>query len=132
MKSCKIIDIPNFGDERGYMSVLDDNQALPFRPKRLFYSYGVPADQVRGKHANIKSNFLMVAVSGSVKVLVDDGKKQESFVLNDPTKGLFIKKGTWKEMSNFSKDAVLLVIADTNYDKSEYITDYDEFKKAAK
>lgn len=129
MKECRIINLPNFNDQRGKMTVLEVDTALPFSPKRAFFVYDVPKNQVRGEHANIKTKFVMVAVSGSVDIMVSNGSEQKTFTLNDPTKGLFLDSNTWKTMKNFSKNTVLLILADTKYDKLEYITNYAEFKK---
>lgn len=129
MKECKLINLPNFGDQRGKMTVLETDKALPFSPKRAFFIYDVPKNQVRGEHANMKTKLIMVAINGSVDVVVSNGSEQETFVLNDPTKGLFLDSNTWKTMKNFSKNAILLIIADTKYDKAEYITDYAKFKE---
>lgn len=129
MKECKIINLPNFDDHRGKMSVLEAEQALPFRPQRVFFIYDVPPDQIRGEHANLKTKFVIVAISGSIKITVSNGKEEESFILDSPTKGLFLDSNTWKTMNNFSKNAILLIIADTRYDKNEYITNFEVFKK---
>lgn len=132
MKECRIIKIPNFGDERGKMSVLEADEALPFSPKRVFYIYDVPANQIRGQHANTKTKFVMVAIKGSVKVTVSNGQEEESFILDNPSKGLFLDSNTWKTMSDFSNDSALLVIASAKYDKEEYITDFEMFKSRRK
>lgn len=129
MKECKLINLPNFGDQRGKMTVLEANVALPFLPKRAFFVYDVPKDQVRGEHANIKTKFVMVAIKGSVDIVVSNGLEQETFTLDSPTKGLFLDSNTWKTMKNFSENAILLIIANTKYDKTEYITDFTEFKE---
>lgn len=127
MQSYKIIDLPNFTDPRGKMTVAEAGQALPFTPQRLFFIYDTPTHQRRGEHANTKTQFIMIAINGSVTVDVDDGHKKDTFILNDPTKGLYLSASTWKVMRDFSPGSVLLVIANTKYDKDEYITDYEEF-----
>ena len=127
MKSYKMINLPSFEDTRGKMTVAEASQALPFTPRRLFFIYDTPADQKRGEHANTKTQFVLIAAKGSVTVDVDDGSRKDSFVLNDPTKGLYLSASTWKVMHSFSPDALLLVVADTKYDKNEYITDYGKF-----
>ena len=129
MKECKIINLPNFGDARGKMTVLEAGATLPFHPQRAFFIYDVPANQTRGEHANLKTKFVIIAVKGSVEILVSNGRDEECFTLNNPTKGLFIDSKTWKTMKNFSQDAVLLIIANTKYDQNEYIRNYEEFKK---
>lgn len=131
-KEIKLIDFQAHIDDRGSLVVIEELKSIPFSPKRIFYTFNVNDDKTRGNHANINSEFVMVAVKGSVKIDIDDGKKKYSYVLDDPTKGLYIPNLTWKTMSEFSKDAVLMVIANTLYDKSEYINDYDEFIKYLK
>ena len=83
----------------------------------------------RGCHANRNSEFILISVSGSCTVLVDDGQERQEFVLDSPQKGLYCGKMTWKEMYNFSPDNVLLVLASTEYEVNEYIKDYEQFKK---
>ena len=127
MKSYELINLPNFTDDRGKMTVAEADQALPFAPQRLFFIYDTPSNQRRGEHANTKTQFVMIAINGSITVDVDDGQRKDTFVLNDPTKGLYLSASTWKVMRDFSPGAVLLVIANTKYDKDEYVTDYEEF-----
>ena len=126
-KDVRIIELQHNGDDRGSLVVLEESKAIPFQPRRLFYTYGVKDGKSRGNHANINSEFVMVALSGSVKISVDDGKEKYEFVLDDPTKALYIPNLTWKSMSEYTEDAILLVIASTLYDKEEYINDYDSF-----
>lgn len=130
--SVKEIELQFNGDDRGALVVIEGEKNIPFNIKRLFYIYGVNDNKSRGNHANIDSEFVMVALNGSVNVHVDDGYKKYDYTLNDPKKGLYLSKLTWKCMDNFSKDAILLVIANTHYNKEEYINDYDEFIKVVK
>ena len=130
MKKCtKIINFQLNEDDRGSLVVMESMKQIPFDIKRIFYTYGVKDDKSRANHANIDSEFVMVAVCGSVTVLVDDGKKKEEFVLDDPSKGLYIPNLTWKKMYNFKDNAVVMVIANTLYNKDEYINNYDDFIK---
>ncbi len=128
-KSTKIINFQLNEDDRGSLVVMESMKQIPFDIKRIFYTYGVKDDKSRANHANIDSEFVMVAVCGSVTVLVDDGKKKEEFVLDDPSKGLYIPNLTWKKMYNFKDNAVVMVIANTLYNKDEYINNYDDFIK---
>ena len=126
-KDIRVIKFQSNEDDRGSLVVIEDTKEIPFDPKRIFYSYGVSGDKSRANHANINSEFVMVAVVGSVTVDVFDGYEKTTYVLDDPKEGLYIPNLTWKSMYNFSPDAVIMVIASTLYDRNEYINDYDEF-----
>lgn len=126
------IQFEQHGDERGQLVVVEGNKTIPFDIKRIFYIYGSDANVVRGCHANKKSEFVLINVNGSSKVLVDDGHKQEVIVLDKFHEGLYLPKMLWKEMFDFSEDAVLLVLASEYYDAEEYIRDYESFKKEVK
>ena len=103
-------------------------QDVPFEIKRIFYIYGSDAEVVRGKHANRKSQFVLINVSGTSKVKVRDGKGNEAiFCLNRPHTGIYLPKMIWKDMYDFSEDSVLLVLASEHYDPDEYIRDYEEY-----
>jgi dTDP-4-dehydrorhamnose 3,5-epimerase-like enzyme len=132
MEICKILNFKELGDERGELVVVEGNQDIPFEIKRIFYIYGSDSDVIRGKHANINSEFVLINVSGTSKVMVTDGKKKEIVNLDKPLKGVYLPKMVWKEMYDFSSDSVLLVLASTHYDGKEYIRDYNEFLKITK
>ena len=102
---------------------------IPFEIKRVFYIYGSDSQVVRGQHANRNSEFVLINVSGSSKVRVDNGFEEEIIELNRPRMGLYLPTMVWKDMYDFSEDSVLLVLANTHYDGHEYIRDYDEFIK---
>ncbi len=125
----KFIDFQVNEDDRGSLVVVEKGKHLPFLPKRFFYIYNVKDGKSRGNHANINSKFIMIPMKGQVDVLVDNGKTKKEFHLDDPHKGLYIPNLTWKSMYNFSDDCVLLVVANTVYDGSEYIKQYDDFIK---
>ena len=122
-----ILDFPELGDERGNLVVVEGGIQIPFNIQRLFYIYGSDNSVVRGKHANVRSQFVLVNVSGSSKVRVDDGRESRIIELNKPRMGLFLSRMLWKEMYDFSPDSVLLVLSDEHYDGDEYIRDYDEY-----
>lgn len=128
----KEINFQYNGDDRGSLVIVESNKIIPFDIKRLFYIYGVKDDKSRGNHANIDSEFVMVALKGNVTVMVDNGFEKIEYVLDDPKKGIYLPKLTWKSMYNFSEDSILLVIANTLYNKDEYINDYEQFKKYVK
>lgn len=125
----KLIDIKVFGDDRGKLASFENNSNIPFDLKRVFYIFDTKSAVSRGCHANKNSEFLLVVISGSCKVKLDDGKEIIDISLSDPHKALYIDKMIWKEMYDFSYNSVLLVLTNTYYDEKEYIRDYDEFLK---
>ena len=125
----KILEFGDLGDERGKLVVVEGAQDIPFEIKRVFYIYGSDSQVVRGQHANRNSEFVLINVSGSSKVRVDNGFEEEIIELNRPRMGLYLPTMVWKDLYDFSEDSVLLVLANTHYDGHEYIRDYDEFIK---
>lgn len=130
--TAKVLSLKEIEDERGRLTIAEYEKDIPFVVKRIFYMSGVPSDETRGNHANTKSQFLMICLRGRVEIEVDDGASTETFLLNGSDKALFLPKNTWKVMRNFSEDCLLLVLADTTYDATEYIKSQDEFKKYVK
>lgn len=127
IEKCKLIEFEQKGDERGHLVIIEGSQDIPFEIKRVFYIYGSDEDVVRGKHANLNSEFVLINVSGTSKVKVDDGVNQKVFDLNRPHIGIYIPKMVWKDMYDFSEDSVLLVLASEHYDSQEYIRDYKQY-----
>ena len=128
MNKVKMLDFPQMGDERGHLVIVEGGREIPFDIKRVFYIYGSGRDVVRGQHANRKSEFVLINVVGTSKVKVKDGEGNEAiYCLNRPHTGVYLPNMVWKDMYDFSEDSVLLCIASTNYDASEYIRDYEEF-----
>lgn len=126
----QLFEFKEYGDERGNLVVIEGSGIdIPFEIKRAFYMYGSDATVIRGQHANRITSFILINVSGSSKVKIDNGKESIIIELNKPRMGLHIKPMVWKEMYDFSPDSVLLVLADTHYDGSEYIRDYEEYQK---
>ena len=123
----KIIDIPKVHDERGFLAVIEKD-AIPFAIKRVYYLYDVPSDSFRGGHAHKEQESVIIALSGSFEVLIDDGETKRRIMLNKPNQGLYIPTDIWREIDNFSSGSVCLVLASTEYDEVEYIRDYDDFK----
>lgn len=129
IEKCKQLNFKVNGDARGNMVVVEGGQAVPFEINRLFYIYGTDPEAIRGQHANRKSDFAMVCVSGSCKVRITDGTAETVVSLDEPMKGIYIPRMLWKDMYDFSEDAVLLVMASTHYDANEYIRDFDDYCK---
>ena len=128
----RIINFNEFGDERGNLVVAEGSgMDVPFDIKRVFYMYGSDPDIIRGQHANRKTEFVLINVSGTSKVKVDNGFETEIIELNKPRMGLYIDVMVWKDMYDFSGDSVLLVLASEHYDGAEYIRDYDMFYRGA-
>ena len=129
----QIINFNEYGDERGNLVVAEgDGIDVPFSIKRVFYMYGSDPEIVRGQHANRKTGFVLINVSGTSRVKVDNGFETEVIELNKPRMGLYLKTMLWKDMYDFSPDSVLLVLASEHYDGEEYIRDYEEFLKEVK
>lgn len=127
IEDCKFLEFPQNGDERGHLVVIEGNQNIPFDIKRVFYIYGSDRDVIRGRHANYNSEFVLINVSGTSKVKVDDGANQKIFHLDRPHVGIYLPKLVWKEMYDFSEDSVLLCLSSEHYDANEYIRDYDKY-----
>lgn len=127
-KQYKIIEFVDLGDERGNLVVIEgDGTDIPFTIRRVFYIYGSDTKVMRGQHANRETEFLLVNVSGTSKVRVDNGRESLVIELNRPRMGLYLSPMVWKDMYDFSPDSVLLVLASRHYDGAEYIRDYQEY-----
>lgn len=130
IKQAEVLEFTDCGDERGKLIVVEGNVDVPFEIKRVFYMYGSDDTVVRGMHANLKTEFVLINVAGTSKVKVLDGKGNETiYLLNRPNTGIYLPKMTWKEMYDFSADSVLLCLASEHYDGTEYIRDYNEYLK---
>ena len=123
----KLLTFKDLGDERGKLVVIEGEKDIPFEIARAFYIYGSDSTVVRGKHANRNSEFVLVNVAGKSKVMITDGSRKEVVVLDKPMEAVYIPKMIWKEMYDFSSDSVLLVLANTHYDGTEYIRDFAEY-----
>lgn len=129
----KILEFVDLGDERGNLVVIEgDGMDIPFDIKRVFYIYGSDAKVVRGQHANRETEFLLVNVSGTSKVRIDNGSESKIILLNRPRMGLYLSSMLWKDMYDFSEDSVLLVLASRHYDAAEYIRNYSDYLAALK
>ncbi|MGO5029159.1 sugar 3,4-ketoisomerase [Candidatus Agathobaculum pullicola] len=124
-----VLQFKQNGDQRGHLVVVEGNKDIPFSIARIFYIYGSDREVVRGCHANRRSEFVLINVSGTSKVKVMDGKAEKVIVLDKPHMGVYLPEMVWKEMYDFSEDSVLLCIASEVYDPSEYIRDYAEYLK---
>ena len=127
-----IIQLPKFLDQRGNLSFIEEHKHIPFKIKRTYWIYDVPGGESRGGHAYRNTEEFIVALSGAFEVVLDDGVKKESFLLNRSYYGLYVPKGYWREMLNVSPNSVGLILATTLYEPYDYIRDYDEFLKLKK
>ncbi|MBW8185201.1 sugar 3,4-ketoisomerase [Shewanella nanhaiensis] len=123
----KLIQFQSHGDERGSLVSLEDHKNIPFTIKRVYYLFNTKDDVRRGFHAHKKLKQLAVVLKGSCRFLLDDGKEKIDILLDNPSQGLYIESFLWREMYDFSEDCVLLVLADSFYDESDYIRDYQDF-----
>ena len=126
--NCEILSLPKIGDERGNLSIIEQNKQIPFVIKRVHWVYDVPGGYDRGGHAYKITEEFIVALSGSFDVVVDDGEEKKTFQLNRSYFGLYVPKGMWRTMTNFSTNSLALVLSSTEYDEHDYVSDYDEFK----
>ena len=127
VQDCKIIEIPKVHDKRGSLAVVE-KQILPFEIKRVYYLYDVPSDAYRGGHAHRSLKQLIIAVSGSFEVVINDGVSSKTVLLNKPNKGLLLVPNIWREIDNFSSGSVCLVLASDVYIEDDYIRDFDTFR----
>ena len=122
-----IINIPKIEDARGNLSFLEGLKHIPFNIKRSYWIYDVPGGQKRGGHAYKNQKEIIIALSGSFDICIDDGINIKSLSLNRSYYGLYVPDGIWREISNFSTNSLALVISSTEYCESDYIRNYEEF-----
>ncbi|MFN3951081.1 MAG: sugar 3,4-ketoisomerase [Thermaurantimonas sp.] len=123
----QIIPLPKFEDPRGNLSFIEEFKHIPFKIERVYWIYDVPGGQVRGGHAFKQQQELIVALSGSFDVVVDDGKVKQTFSLNRSYYGLYIPNGLWRQMQNFSTNALAMVLSSTYFSEEDYIRNYHEY-----
>lgn len=125
----KLIELPKFADPRGNLSFIEQNNHIPFEIQRTYWIYDVPGGEARGGHAYKENQEFIVALSGSFDVILDDGKEKKAFSLNRSYYGLYVPKGLWREMNNFSTNSLAVEFASAKYNPKDYIRDYDNFLK---
>lgn len=126
---CRIIDLPKFLDKRGNLSFIEEFKQIPFKIERTYWIYDVPGGEHRGGHAYRENEEFIIALSGSFDVIIDDGREKKTYSLNRSYYGLYVPKGLWREMNNFSTNSLALVLASTPYKETDYIRDYNVFKQ---
>lgn len=130
LKDCRIIELPKIQDNRGNLTFIEGGRHVPFEIKRVYYLYDVPGGASRAGHGHKTLHQLMIAMSGSFDVTLDDGKERQLFHLNRSYYGLYIPPMLWRDLDNFSSGAVCMVLASHYYDESDYFRNYDEFLRA--
>lgn len=134
-RNCRWIAAPGAADARGRLNFLqfggEPGKGLPFQPQRLFWLHHIAPGQWRGRHGHRQSELVLVALHGGCQVHLDDGRTTEKVMLDDPAKGLHVGTWVWHELTDFTPQAAILVIASTLYDEAEYLRDYEVFKREA-
>jgi len=130
INKCRIIDLPKISDPRGNLTFIEGGNHIPFEIRRVYYLYDVPGGAERGGHAHKDLHQLIIAMSGSFDVVLDDGHEKRRIHLNRSYNGLYVCPMIWRELDNFSSGSVLMVLASNVYDESDYYRDYSEFMKA--
>lgn len=125
----RIIDLPKITDPRGNLTVAESLKNIPFSTKRVYWTYDIPAGESRGGHAHKECKEMIIAVSGSFDVTLDDGTEKITYHLNHPYQGLFVDTGIWRTLDDFSSGSVCLVLASELFDLDDYIYEYDDFLK---
>ena len=127
LEEITLTNIPTITDARGNLAVIE-KECLPYSIKRAYYLFDVPSDSYRGGHAHKEQLEFLIALSGSFNVTLDNGSQKKSFLLNKPNKGLLLPPGIWRELEDFSSGAVCLVLSSGEFDESDYIRDYKDFR----
>jgi oxalate decarboxylase/phosphoglucose isomerase-like protein (cupin superfamily) len=125
----KLIDLPKIIDHRGNLSFIEFPKNIPFNFERVYWIYDVPSGETRGGHAFKESNELIIAISGSFEVKLDDGINKKTFMLNRSYQGVYVPNNTWRSLDNFSTNSLCLILSSHSYSDDDYIRDYEEFKK---
>jgi hypothetical protein len=128
--SCKLVELPRIADPRGNLTFVESGRHVPFDIRRVYYLYDVPGGAERGGHAHRELHQVLVAMSGSFDVLLDDGSQQKRWHLNRSYFGLYIAPMVWRQLDNFSSGSVCLALASAPYDERDYFRDYQAFLQA--
>lgn len=130
MHKPEIIQLPKFLDDRGNLSVIENQRNIPFDIERTYWIYDVPGGEKRGGHAYTNASEFVVAISGSFDVVLNDGENELRFHLNRSYYGLYVPKMIWRELENFSTNSLALILSDHKYLKTDYIREFDDFTRA--
>ncbi|MDO7171376.1 sugar 3,4-ketoisomerase [Mariniflexile sp. AS56] len=129
MEGVKIINLPKILDPRGNLSFFENSNQIPFDIKRSYWIYDVPGGEIRGSHAFKTSHEFIIALSGSFDIVLNDGENEEKFSLNRSYYGLYVPNLLWRRIENFSTNSLALIVSNVAYNESDYIRDFDAFKK---
>ena len=132
LADCRIIDLPKISDPRGNLTFIEGARHIPFEIKRVYYLYDVPGGAERGAHGHRKLQQFLISMSGAFDVILDDGFEAKKFHMNRSYYGLYISPMMWRDITNFSSGAVLMVLASEPYEASDYFRDYEQFLAAAR
>ncbi|WP_298222695.1 FdtA/QdtA family cupin domain-containing protein [Flavobacterium sp.] len=124
---CTMVELPINHQANGNLTSISNSVEVPFDVKRVYYLYDVPGGFSRGGHGHLELQQLIVALSGSFDITVDDGKVKRTFTLSRPNMGLYMPSGLWRELDNFSSGSICFVLASIEYDEKDYFRDYDKF-----
>jgi len=127
INNCSLLDLNLIHNRAGNITIVEERQSIPFIIKRIYYLYDIPGGEERGGHAHKELHQLVIAASGSFKIVLDDGKQKKTVPLNHPKNGILIVPGIWRELIEFSSGATCLVIASHLYDENDYIRNYSSF-----
>lgn len=127
IENCRIIELPKIADPRGNLTFIEGRQHIPFDIRRVYYTYDVPGGAERGGHAHKALSQLIIAMSGSFDVILDEGGEKKRFHLNRSYQGLYVCPMIWRALDNFSSGSVCLVLASSVYDESDYYRDYPDY-----
>ncbi len=130
LSNCHVIDLPKIHDTRGNLTFIEGGRHVPFEIQRVYYLYDVPGGAERGGHAHKALNQLIIAMSGSFDVVLDDGREKKRFHLNRSYQGLYVCPMIWRELDNFSSGSVCMVLASNHFHEDDYYRDYDDFLRA--
>ena len=128
-ESFYIINVRRYGDDRGVLTTIEEDTDIPFNIKRVYYISDVSKEKERAHHAHFESQRVLSAIQGSVNVMLFDGKRRETFILDNPAKAIYFNKLVWCELSNFENNAIVLALASQQYNETDYIRNYDDYIK---
>jgi len=129
IENCRMMEFPQIIDERGNLTFVEEENHIPYKIKRVYLIYDVPGGEKRGSHAYKELEEVIISLSGSFDLVVDDGENTKTFTLNRSYYGVYVPKGLWRTLQNFSTNALCLVLASTAYNEEDYIRNYDDFIK---
>lgn len=129
LESVRLLELPRILDHRGNLSFLERNNQIPFEVRRVYWIYDVPGGEIRGSHAFRNTDEIVIALSGSFDVALDDGCNENVFSLKRSYVGVYVPRMLWRTLRNFSTNSLAFILASTDYDENDYIRDFAEFRR---